>query len=84
MDSYALYNAAVDAVDISACDKLTDNTILKTECSDSVYSALASKDKDASLCEKITDSPTRSRCTNSFFYSLAIASGKEADCKKIA
>lgn len=83
MDAYALYNSAVDNLDITACEKIAGNDQLKAECSDNVYSAQASKDKNAALCEKIQNIATRAHCSNGFVYDTALASGKQSDCGKI-
>lgn len=39
MDDYALYNGAVDTLDIAACEKIIGNDKLKNECTDNVYAA---------------------------------------------
>lgn len=83
MDAYNIYNSAVDTLDIGACAKIAGNDALKAECTDNIYSAQASKEKDATLCEKIQNTATKSRCANSFVYDTAIASGKQSDCEKI-
>ncbi len=83
MDLYALYNNAVDTLDINACEKITGNDKLKSECSDNVYSAKASKEKDVALCGKIQDTSTKAQCTNSFTYNAAISGWKQSDCDKI-
>lgn len=83
MEDYALYNDAVDTLDITVCEKIIDNDTLKMECSDNVYSAQASKEKDVALCEKIQDTAVKSRCTSSFAYDSAITSLKQSDCDKI-
>ena len=83
MDNYAVYNHAADALDISACDKITNNDALKIECLDNVYSAMASKQKNVALCDKIQDTQTKSRCVSTFAYDAALASGKQSDCDKI-
>lgn len=83
MDDYALYNSAVDTLDIGACEKIVENDTLKAECLDNVYSAQASKEKNATLCENIQDATTKSRCEGSFAYDFAVTSGKQSDCDKI-
>lgn len=83
MNAYSVYNSAVDALDITACEKITGNDTLKAECTDNVYSAMASKEKQMTLCDKIQDTATKSRCSNSFVYDAVIASGKQSDCDKI-
>lgn len=83
MDSYASYNAAVDALDITACEKITGNDALKLECIDNVYAAMASKGKNGALCEKIQNTETKAHCANSFIYDTVLASGKQSDCEKI-
>lgn len=82
-DAYALYNSAVDNLDITACEKIAGNDTLKAECSDNVYSAQASKEKNAALCENIQNIATRAHCANGFVYDTALASGKQSDCGKI-
>lgn len=74
MDSYNIYNDAVAALDISLCEKIVSNDVLKSECSDNVYSAKASKEKNVQLCEKIQDKKTQSRCANAFIYDSALLS----------
>ena len=83
MDNYAAYNNAADTFDTTACDKITGNDDLKAECLDNVYSSMASKEKNMTLCEKIQDSQTKARCTSSFLYDVALASGRQSDCDKI-
>lgn len=83
MDAYTLYNSAVDTMDITACEKISGNDKLKIECTDNVYSAQASKEKNAALCEKIQNTTTKARCANGFLYDAALASGKQSDCDKI-
>ena len=83
MDSYTTYNTAVDTLDITLCEKIINNDTLKNECTDNVYSAQASKNKNAALCEKIQDTTTKNRCTNSFIYETTVATGNKTDCDKI-
>lgn len=83
MDAYAFYNSAVDSLDMTVCDKILNDDTLKTECLDNVYSAKASKEKNAALCEKIQNTAIKARCMSSFAYDTAIASGKQSDCDKI-
>ncbi|MDD2891383.1 MAG: hypothetical protein PHQ95_00255 [Candidatus Gracilibacteria bacterium] len=82
-EDYAFYNTAVESLDITACDRIIGDDTLKTQCADNVYSAQASKEKDVTLCDKITDTTTKARCTNSFAYDSALVSGKQSDCDKI-
>lgn len=83
MDAYTIYNSAVDNLDITACEKIAGNDKLKAECTDNVYSAQASKEKNVALCENIQDTSTKARCANGFLYDTALASGKQSDCGKI-
>ncbi len=53
------------------------------ECFDNVYLAMASKEKNMTLCEKVQDSQSKARCVSSFIYDAALASGKQSDCDKI-
>lgn len=83
VDRYTAYNGAVDTLDIAACEKIVGDDILKTECIDNVYSALSSREKNVTFCEKIQDVTIKAHCMNSFIYDTAIASGKQLDCDKI-
>ncbi|MDP2103446.1 MAG: hypothetical protein Q8K26_00825, partial [Candidatus Gracilibacteria bacterium] len=82
-DMYIIYNNAVDTLDVAACEKIAGDDKLKTECTDNVYSALASREKNITFCEKIQDTTIKAHCMNSFIYDTAIASGKQSDCGKI-
>ena len=83
MDDYTLYNGAVDSMDLTACEKIVGNDILKAECLDNVNAAKASKGKDVTLCDKILDTERKNHCTSSFAYDTALASSKQSDCDKI-
>lgn len=83
IEMYNIYNNAVDKLDITVCDKITDEK-LKTKCMDNVYSALSTKEKNETLCEKIQDMTIKVHCINSYVYEIAIASGKQSDCNKIS
>ncbi|MDD2916360.1 MAG: hypothetical protein PHH70_00755 [Candidatus Gracilibacteria bacterium] len=83
MDDYTIYNNAVDALDIGACEKIVGNDALKSECTDNVYTAQASKEKNVQICDKIQNTDTKTRCLSGFAYDTAIASGKQSDCDKI-
>lgn len=83
MTNATAYNTAVDSLDVTGCDSIVNNDTLKSECLDNVYAAQASKDKNVALCAKIQDVKTKTRCTDSFSYDAALASGKQSDCEKI-
>ncbi len=83
MDANTNYNAAVDTLDVTICEKIINNDTLKKECADNVYSAQAAKSKDVKLCEKIQDTKTKTHCTNSFLYETITSSGNITDCNKI-
>lgn len=82
-DRYNAYNSAVDTLDVAACEKIVGDDKFKTECIDNVYSALSSREKNISFCEKIQDVTIKAHCMNSFIYETAITSGKQLDCDKI-
>lgn len=83
MDDYTLYNGAVDTLDITVCEKIVGNDKLKNECTDNVYAAQASKEKNGALCKKIQDTTVKAHCTNLFIYEATIVSLKQSDCEQI-
>ncbi|MFA6090817.1 MAG: hypothetical protein WC774_03510 [Candidatus Gracilibacteria bacterium] len=83
MDANTNYNAAVNTLDVTICEKIINNDTLKKECTDNVYSAQATKNKDATLCEKIQDTKIKAHCANNFIYEAITSSGNIADCSKI-
>lgn len=56
------------------CDTIAD-PMIRSECYDSVYRALATRDTDISWCEKISNDLTRSHCVDTLSEQIAKTKG---------
>lgn len=70
--------------DISACEKITWDEVMRQQCFDNLYYAAALRSGNEADCDKIQDQDLRTQCYNKVYLNVAIDGQDLTLCDKIS